>query len=64
VTAGWTTTVWIPGTARDVELRGEADTGIVWNRWQEIGDIRNPEPNKTYTAVGTTLIGRQFEVSG
>ena len=64
VTAGWMTTVWIPGTARDVELRGEADTGIVWNRWQEIGDIRNPEPNKTYTAVGTTLIGRQFEVSG
>jgi thiol-activated cytolysin len=63
VTAGWTTTVWIPGTARDVELRGEADTGIVWNRWQEIGDIRNPEPNKTYTAVGTTLIGRQFEIS-
>ena len=39
---------------RDVELRGEADTGIVWNRCQEIGDIRNPEPNKTYTAVGTT----------
>jgi hypothetical protein len=64
VTAGWTTTVWIPGTARDVELRGEADTGIVWNRWQEIGDIRNPEPTKTYTAVGTKLIGRQFEVSG
>jgi thiol-activated cytolysin len=64
VTAGWTTTVWIPGTAHDVELRGEADTGIAWNRWQEIGDIRNPEPNKTYTAVGTTLIGRQFEVSG
>jgi thiol-activated cytolysin len=63
VTAGWTTTVWIPGTARDVELRGEADTGIAWNRWQEIGDIRNPEPNKTYTAVGTTLIGRQFEIS-
>ena len=63
VTAGWTTTVWIPGTARDVELRGEADTGIVWNRWQEIGDIRNPEPNKTYTAVGTTLIGRRFDVS-
>ena len=62
VTAGWTTTVWIPGTARDVELRGEADTGIV-NRWQEIGDIRNPEPNKTYTAVGTTLIGRRFDVS-
>ena len=30
VTAGWMTTVWIPGTARDVELRGEADTGIVW----------------------------------
>jgi hypothetical protein len=63
VTAGWTTTVWIPGTPRDVELRGEADTGIVWNRWQEI-DIRNPEPTKTYTAVGTKLIGRQFEVSG
>ena len=62
VTAGWTTTVLIPGTARDVELRGEADTGIVWNRWQEIGDIRNPEPNKTYTAVGTTLIGRRFDV--
>ena len=35
VTAGWMTTVWIPGTARDVEFRGEADTGIVWNRWQE-----------------------------
>ena len=33
------------------------------NRWQEIGDIRNPEPNKTYTAVGTTLIGRRFDVS-
>lgn len=39
MTAGWTTTVWIPGTARDVELRGEADTGIVWNRWQEIGNL-------------------------
>jgi thiol-activated cytolysin len=63
VTAGWAITVWIPGTARDVELRGEADTLIAWNRWQEIGDIRNPEPNKTYAAVGTTLIGRRFEVS-
>ncbi len=46
-----------------MELWGEADTGIFGNRGQEIGDIRNPEPNKTYTAVGTTLIGRRFDVS-
>ena len=55
MTAGWTTTVWIPGTARDVELRVRltpASSGIGGRK------------SETYTAVGTKLIGRQFEVSG
>lgn len=31
------------------------------HRWQEMGDIRNPEQNKTYRAVRTTLISSRFE---
>lgn len=61
VTRGWSKTVSIPGTARNVRLKGLAMTAVIGQNWQEIGDIHNPKLNKTYTAVGTTLIGRAFE---
>ncbi len=55
-TAGYSHQVNLPGDARNVTLRAEAATGLVWNPWAEIFSVGLAGPdNKTYRAKGTTL---------
>jgi thiol-activated cytolysin len=55
-TAGYSHQVNLPGDARNVTLRAEAATGLVWNPWGEIFSVAIAGPdNKTYRATGTTL---------
>ncbi|HEY9657079.1 MAG TPA: thiol-activated cytolysin family protein [Allocoleopsis sp.] len=62
-TAGYSQTISLPGDARDIVIRGEAATGLVWSPWGEIMNVQLGGPdNKTYTAKGTTL-NRSYAVS-
>ena len=61
VTAGWTTTVWIRERRATWSSGGEADTGIVWLA----GNRRHSQSGaeQDLHGLGTTLIGRRFDVS-
>jgi thiol-activated cytolysin len=55
-TAGYSQQVNLPGDARNVRLRAEAATGLVWSPWGEILNLTLAGPdNKTYRVKGTTL---------
>jgi thiol-activated cytolysin len=62
-TRGYTTSVSLPGDARNVQLFAEAATGLVWSPWGEIFKVMLAGPdNKTYHATGTTL-DRSYNVT-
>lgn len=55
-TAGYTQQFNLPGDATNINIRAWADTGLAWNRWQEIMNLTlNGPDNKCYRATGTTL---------
>jgi thiol-activated cytolysin len=63
-TAGYTFTLTLPGDATNVNIRGLADTGLAWNRWQEALNVTESGPTqKTYTISGTTL-NRKNSITG
>jgi thiol-activated cytolysin len=61
-TSGFVQNVDLPGDAVNINIKGEAATGLVWDPWGEAINIVLPSPtNCTYTIHGTTL-GRQNSV--
>jgi thiol-activated cytolysin len=55
-TAGYSEQVDLPGDARNVRLKAQAATGLVWDPWGEIFNVALEGPdNKCYRATGTTL---------
>ncbi|MBD0335702.1 MAG: thiol-activated cytolysin family protein [Cyanobacteria bacterium Co-bin13] len=55
-TSGYTYQLNLPGDAIDINIKAEANTGLAWNPWGQIMDIREPGPtNKGYRVHGTTL---------
>jgi hypothetical protein len=51
------------GNVRDIHINAQAKTGLVWQAWGTIWDLKlNAPPNKTYTAKGTTL-NRSYSTS-
>ena len=55
-TAGYTQQLDFPGDARNIRIRGQAMTGLVWDPWGEAINVTEPGPtNKCYRITGTTL---------
>jgi thiol-activated cytolysin len=56
-TAGWSQTFYFPGDATNVTLKGWAMTGLVWDPWGEIYNLKLGADgiNKCYKNGGTTL---------
>jgi thiol-activated cytolysin len=55
-TAGYSCQIDLPGDARNVRLKAQAATGLIWDPWGEIFNVALEGPdNKCYRATGTTL---------
>ncbi|MCB0552111.1 MAG: thiol-activated cytolysin family protein [Phaeodactylibacter sp.] len=61
-TSGYTETLTLPGDAVNINIKGEAATGLVWDPWGEaINKVEKGPTNCTYTIFGTTL-GRKNKI--
>ena len=55
-TSGYTYTLNLPGDAVNIQIKGEAATGLAWEPWGEaINRTERSPTNCTYTISGTTL---------
>ncbi|MEO7983087.1 MAG: thiol-activated cytolysin family protein [Bacteroidota bacterium] len=55
-TAGYSYTLKLPGDAVNINIKGEAATGLAWDPWGEaINRVERGPTNCTYTISGTTL---------